>query len=161
MQAGGLRGLLKSNQFGVAGMAMKIDAPHADRSLQDGFDPAIEAALTDVMHGLGRRLIPELARAHSAVYLIRERYRSDLDKRISLALLDGLFGFSQLLTCLDVLALQLELDNVQSEQTLLRLEKFVADLSHSCGDLGKVSQSDRSLRELLGGGNCRCGGPQC
>lgn len=95
-------------------------------SLKDGLHltDAVKTRLTDVVLGLRADFIAGPARHWDGICSICELSGNELDKRVTTALREGFFKFSQLLCGLEVILLQGHQFGVVREETLLGLEKL-------------------------------------
>lgn len=139
----------------LADGAPKIDRPVVVEALQDGLDPAVIARLTDVMLGLRRQWLASCAESWGGICAISESPGADLEERIATTVRFGFSQFSQFLTGIEVLALQLhELAGVR-EETLLGLEQKVIGLDELRALFRSVPHVDGSADQILGASDCR------
>lgn len=130
-----------------------IGDTHEECASEHGFDPFVEARLTDVVHRLRRSWLAGPALLWGDVHPIRELARGDLEKRVATALASGFFQFSQFLAGFEVLALELQKSGVVSEKSLLGLEKLLQKGGGPFVDEGRVAQSAHSLGDVSRGGD--------
>lgn len=137
------------------------------RSLANRTRPSSEAALglTEMQHDLGLRrtietrladVVRRLRRDWSAgcggcwleICAIHTDSLSDLEKRIATTLRQGFFEFGQLLCGFEVLLLQGKHTRLELEQTVLRLEKLVVDLTNNRSELIEIANLLRGRNDL-------------
>ena len=109
---------------------------------------AIQARLTDVVLGLRESWCAGPALAWVDIHTVDEEARSDLEKRITLALRESFFHFSQFLCGFEILLLQLHETGVVNEQTLLGIEKLFVHRDNYATEHVCVSDRDGALANI-------------
>lgn len=112
---------------------------------------AIEAGLTDVVLGLRSDFVAGPAKNWASICAVDEMARGELEKRVTTALRQGFFQFSQLLCGLEVLLLQSQQFGVVREQTLLGIEQLFVHRDDHLSELVAVADSHGSLGHVSSG----------
>lgn len=112
------------------------------------FGGTVQARLTDVVLGLRESWCAGPALAWVDIYTVDEEARSDLEKRITLALRESFFNFSQFLCGFEILLLQFHETGVVNEQTLLGIEKLFVHRDDHAAKHVCVSDGDGALANI-------------
>jgi len=140
------------HETGSAGVACPpagtVESVVALKDDQGRFSRPVEALLTDVVIDLRKSWIAGPAGCWTRIYSIRDIASTDLDKRVSAALYEGFFHFSQFLGCLEVLLLQCEQGSAKFEETLLGVEQHFVHGSHYFRGLGLIADRQSALAQV-------------
>lgn len=123
---------------------------HVFGGLERSFEPlALEAGLTEVLGRIERNWADFSARHGGSIALIRTIAAADLDQRVFAPVVESLLEFSKLLQIIKVLLLQNQELGIVGEETVLRLQKLVLDLTYDCGQVIEVTNAHGGLRHFL------------
>lgn len=106
--------------------------------LEDGFDPLVKARLTQVVKNLRGDWIAHVATHWGDIHPIGVHAVGDFDKRIAAALSEGFLCFSQFLCCFELFLLESEKLGIVTEESVLRLEKFIIEFCNNRCNLVEV-----------------------
>lgn len=127
--------------------------------VQDHLPASVKTRLTQVMQRLvctwyngGQLCITDFQ-------AIRELANTDLEKRVSAALVHSLLHISQFITCVGILAVKIEKGGVVSEERVLNFEQFAVHLRELTRHLIPVAQLDSGSADVLCEAQGTNGGP--
>lgn len=118
--------------------------------LENNFSPIVEARLADVMRRLRSAWLAGPALCWGDVHSVCPLATTDVDKRVSTALRDGFFSFSQFLCGLEQLLLEFKQLGVVREQSILSLEQLIVHPRNLCGDEIPVAHSESTTSNVFG-----------
>lgn len=130
-----------------------VDGAKSGFQLQNGFDPLVEARLTDVVNRLRGAWLAHIAGIWGDIHTINVSASGDLEKRVATVLRQGFFHFSQLLCGLELLLLDRQKFGVVTEESVLGIEKLIVELGDDRSNLVEIPDCERGLPEFSRCGN--------
>lgn len=134
-----------------AGLALGAPGSCAPDMQRRAVAPDVQARLTEVVLRLRMDWTAGPGQCWPLIYPVRDMPGSEFDHRVSRALREGVFCFSQFLGCLEVLLLQREQGSREAEETLLGVEQRLVELGHLRRELGGIADAQQAPADVDGG----------